>query len=91
LLKISPLAFAFLLSGRKTSRLHLAGDKRDGEGKRHRRLEVELRAELEDSRIKGRRDLAEVTGAEPVTDVVEFGMVPDVKALRPKFKTPIFV
>lgn len=50
--------------------------------------EVELPAELEDPWIKGRSDLAEVTGAETVAHRIELSMVPDVKALRAKFESP---
>ena len=50
------------------------------------RLEVELRPKLEDSRIKGAGDLAEVAGTKPVADLIEFGMVPDIKAFRTKFE-----
>jgi len=48
--------------------------------------EVYLRSQLEDSRIEGRSDLAEVGRTETVADLVELRVVPRVEAFRAEFE-----
>ena len=49
-------------------------------------LEVELRAELKDSRVEGRSDLAEVAGAATIADLVELRVIPGVERLHAEFQ-----
>src|SRR5579863_1254148 len=50
---------------------------------------VELRAELEHSWIKRRCHLAEVAGAQAIAHRVKLGVIPNIKAFRAKFESPV--
>src|ERR1700730_1269792 len=48
-------------------------------------LDVDLPPELEDARIEGRSNLAEIAGAEAVAHLVELSMVPRVEGFHTEF------
>src|SRR5208282_442808 len=50
-------------------------------------LEVDLSSKLEDSRVKGRSDLAEPAVTEACIHVVELSMVPGVEGFQTQFQT----
>src|ERR1700760_1044656 len=50
--------------------------------------EVEFPAELKDPWVKSRGHLTEIARAKPVADLVDLGVVPDVKALSAKLEPP---
>ena len=51
-----------------------------------RGLEVELQPDLQNARVEGRGELAEVTGTEVVADLVELRVVPDVEGFQTQFE-----
>src|SRR5258708_6020796 len=61
---------------------YVSGSDRDRSGQ----SEIQLRPELEDSRIEGRSYLAEVAGAKTVADLVKLRVVPGIEAFRAEFE-----